>query len=49
MDANLLFYLENKMPILAATDVNTDIGRIADDNEFGYWREKKINLSINLI
>ena len=35
----LLSYLENKMPIICATDVNTDIGRIAEENGYGYWCE----------
>lgn len=39
--SRMLSYLENKMPILAATDVNTDIGRIAVENEFGYWCESQ--------
>lgn len=37
--SRLLSYLENKMPVLCATDVNTDIGRIAEENGFGYWCE----------
>lgn len=39
--SRLLSYLENKMPILAATDVNTDIGKIAVENGFGYWCESQ--------
>jgi hypothetical protein len=27
------------MPVLCATDVNTDIGRIAEENGYGYWCE----------
>lgn len=42
--SRMLSYLENKMPILAATDVNTDIGRIAVENNFGYWCE---SVSVN--
>lgn len=34
--SRLLSYLEYKMPIIAATDVNTDIGRIAEKNGYGY-------------
>ena len=34
-----LSYLENKMPVICATDVNTDIGRIAEENGYGYWCE----------
>lgn len=37
--SRLLSYLENKMPIICATDPNTDIGRIAEENGFGYWCE----------
>lgn len=37
--SRLLSYLEYKIPILAATDVNTDIGRIAEENGYGYWCE----------
>lgn len=37
--SRLLSYLENKMPVLCATDVNTDIGKIAEDNGYGYWCE----------
>lgn len=37
--SRLLSYLEYKMPILAATDRNTDIGRIAEDNGYGFWCE----------
>lgn len=35
----LLSYLECKMPIIAATDPNTDIGTIAQNNGYGYWCE----------
>lgn len=37
--SRLLPYLENKMPILCATDPNCDMGSIAEDNGFGYWCE----------
>lgn len=37
--SRLLSYMENKMPVLCATDVNTDIGKIAEDNGYGYWCE----------
>lgn len=37
--SRLLSYLENKLPIIAATDVNTDIGRIAESNGYGFWCE----------
>ena len=35
--SRLLSYLENKMPILCATDPNCDMGAIANENGFGVW------------
>jgi glycosyltransferase involved in cell wall biosynthesis len=37
--SRLLSYLENKIPILSATDINTDIGKISEENGYGYWCE----------
>ncbi len=37
--SRLLSYLENRMPVLCATDTSTDMGRIAEENDFGYWCE----------
>ena len=37
--SRLLSYLENKMPVLCATDPNTDMGMIAERNGFGFWCE----------
>ena len=37
--SRLLSYLENKMPVICATDPNTDMGRIAEENGYGYWCE----------
>lgn len=37
--SRLLSYLEYKIPIIAATDPNTDIGTIAERNGYGYWCE----------
>ena len=37
--SRLLPYLENKMPIIAATDPNCDTGKIAEENGYGYWCE----------
>jgi len=39
--SRLLSYLENKMPIICATDINTDIGSIAQKNGYGFWCESK--------
>lgn len=37
--SRLLSYLENKMPVICATDLNTDIGQLAEQNGYGYWCE----------
>ena len=34
--SRLLSYMEYKMPVIAATDPNTDLGEIITDNGFGY-------------
>lgn len=39
--SRLLSYLEYAMPVLCVTDANTDIGRIVEDNGFGYWCESE--------
>ena len=36
--SRLLSYLEYRMPVICATDVNTDIGKIAEDNGYGYYK-----------
>ena len=35
--SRLLSYLENRMPVLLATDMNTDMGHIAEQEGFGFW------------
>ena len=35
--SRLLSYLENRMPVLLATDMNTDMGSIAEQEGFGFW------------
>lgn len=35
--SRLLYYLENRMPVICATDPNCDMGTIAEDNHFGYY------------
>lgn len=37
--SRILSYMECKMPVLAATDVNTDIGEIIVKGGFGKWCE----------
>ncbi|MCM1060385.1 MAG: glycosyltransferase family 4 protein [Eubacterium sp.] len=37
--SRLLSYMQAKLPVLAATDVSTDIGKIIVDGGFGWWCE----------
>lgn len=37
--SRLLAYLQSSMPVICATDPNTDMGRIAEENGYGYWCE----------
>ncbi|MET3112948.1 glycosyltransferase involved in cell wall biosynthesis [Pedobacter sp. CG_S7] len=37
--SRILSYMEARMPILAATDKNTDVGKILEENELGLWVE----------
>ncbi|RNF39628.1 glycosyltransferase family 4 protein [Planococcus salinus] len=37
--SRLLSYMQASMPVLAATDPNTDIGQVIEDGKFGYWCE----------
>lgn len=37
--SRLLSYMQASMPVLAATDVNTDIGQVITGGKFGYWCE----------
>ena len=37
--SRILNYLECSLPILFATDPITDVGKIADENSFGFWSE----------
>jgi glycosyltransferase involved in cell wall biosynthesis len=37
--SRLLSYMEHSKPVLAATDVNTDLGKVITENGFGLWSE----------
>lgn len=37
--SRILSYMQASMPVLAATDKNTDIGQIIVDGKFGFWCE----------
>jgi glycosyltransferase involved in cell wall biosynthesis len=34
--SRILSYMQNKLPVICATDINTDIGTITSENGFGY-------------
>lgn len=37
--SRLLSYMQAKLPVLACTDTNTDIGKVIEEGEFGWWCE----------
>ena len=43
--SRLLAYMQAKLPVLAVTDPNTDIGRVIIDGGFGWWCESNDALS----
>lgn len=49
--SRLLSYMQASMPVLAATDINTDIGKVIESGSFGYWCESvdvnKFNQLVN--
>ncbi|NBI07058.1 glycosyltransferase family 4 protein [Senegalia massiliensis] len=49
--SRLLSYMQASMPVLAATDTNTDIGKLIESGSFGYWCESvdvdKFNQLVN--
>lgn len=47
--SRLLSYLENRLPVLAATDINSDIGKIAEANSYGLWCESRDVEDFNII
>jgi glycosyltransferase involved in cell wall biosynthesis len=51
--SRLLNYLEFKKPVLMAIDRNTDVGKISEENKYGFWVEsgqlEKFNQRLNLL
>lgn len=39
--SRLLSYMQASIPVLATTDVNTDIGRVIENGNFGLWCESR--------
>lgn len=46
--SRLLPYLEYKMPVICASDVNTDIKDVIVDNKIGYWCESKDTVNFDV-
>ena len=42
--SRMLSYMQAKLPVLACTDISTDVGRVIEQGEFGWWCESN-NLS----
>lgn len=45
--SRLLSYMEYKLPVIAATDRNTDLGNILEENQFGLWSEAEDHHAFN--
>jgi glycosyltransferase involved in cell wall biosynthesis len=45
--SRLLSYMQASMPVLAATDVNTDIGQVIEQGKFGFWCESRDVVEFN--
>lgn len=46
--SRLLPYLEYKMPVICASDVNTDIKDVIVDNKIGYWCESQDTVNFDV-
>lgn len=40
--SRLLDYLNHELPVIAATDINTDLGKIIREGQFGWWCESRL-------
>ena len=47
--SRLLAYMQAKLPVLAVTDKNTDIGQVIVDGRFGWWCESNDSLNFKQI
>ena len=45
--SRLLSYMQAKLPVLAVTDINTDIGDVIDKGRFGWWSESDDAYSVS--
>lgn len=51
--SRLLSYMQVSIPVLAATDIHTDVGQVIEEGEFGFWCESRdidaFNRKLNLL
>lgn len=51
--SRILSYMQASMPVLAATDINTDIEKVIEEGKFGFWCESndvmEFNKKLNLL
>ena len=47
--SRLLSYMQAKIPVLACTDPNTDIGKVITEGEFGWWCESNNAVEFGMI
>lgn len=51
--SRMLSYMQSSIPVLAATDKNTDVGKIVEKGDFGFWCESndinKFNDKVKLL
>lgn len=47
--SRLLSYMQAKIPVLACTDANTDIGKVVVDGSFGWWCESNDKNEFNKV
>lgn len=45
--SRLLSYMQSSLPVLAATDLNTDVGKVIESGKFGYWCESSDEIKFN--
>ena len=45
--SRILSYMQASIPVLAATDVNTDLGKVIEGGEFGFWCESNDTAAFN--
>ena len=47
--SRLLSYMQARLPVIACTDPNTDVGNVIEEGNFGWWCESNSTLEFNNI